>query len=191
MKSRTWLRCVVWSPGQGSCGPASVGTKVSRRRASIERHSHIWHLFNHIYRTVRFTKFKFMREVLISVVFRWNLNLCHGHHLRRVWFLQWVRKIWGTWSPLLISIAVPTFDASTFVTTYFPIPFFAVLFFGYKFWNKSKMVDYANMDFVTGSSIEVTEKVSPVLSQVFHLINSWLSRRALRICGRRFPIGSR
>lgn len=25
------------------------------------------------------------------------------------------------------------------------------------------MVDYANMDFVTGSSIEVTEKVSPML----------------------------
>lgn len=34
------------------------------------------------------------------------------------------------------------------------------------------MVDYANMDFVTGSSIEVTEKVSPVLPQSFHLINS-------------------
>lgn len=68
MKSRTWLRCVVWSPGQGSCGPASVGTKVSRHRASIERHSHIWHLFNHIYRIVRFTRFYFVWEILISVI---------------------------------------------------------------------------------------------------------------------------
>ncbi|KAF4633767.1 hypothetical protein G7Y89_g4355 [Cudoniella acicularis] len=33
------------------------------------------------------------------------------------------------------------FDASSFITTYFPIPFFAVLFFGYKLWNKSKIVD--------------------------------------------------
>ncbi|KAI2679514.1 hypothetical protein CBS147355_3996 [Penicillium roqueforti] len=53
---------------------------------------------------------------------------------------------------------MPSFDASSFVTTYFPIPFFAVLFFGYKFWTKSKMVDYAEMDFVTGSSSEVIEK---------------------------------
>ncbi|KAJ6128840.1 hypothetical protein N7471_010057 [Penicillium samsonianum] len=55
---------------------------------------------------------------------------------------------------------MPTFDASSFVTTYFPIPFFAVLYFGYKFWTKSKMVDYVDMDFVTGSSLEVTEKES-------------------------------
>lgn len=60
---------------------------------------------------------------------------------------------------LLINLKVPTFDASSFVTTYFPIPFFAALFFGYKFWTKSKMINYADMDFVTGSSIEVTEKV--------------------------------
>lgn len=70
MKSRTWLRCVVWSPGQGSCGPASVGIKVSRHRASIERHSHIWHLFNHIYRIVRFTRFYFVWEILISAIFQ-------------------------------------------------------------------------------------------------------------------------
>lgn len=70
MKSRTWLQCVVWSPGQESCGPASVGTKASRRRASIERHSHIWHLFNHIYHIVRFTRFCFVWEILISTIFQ-------------------------------------------------------------------------------------------------------------------------
>ncbi|KAJ5494595.1 hypothetical protein N7463_010682 [Penicillium fimorum] len=53
---------------------------------------------------------------------------------------------------------MPTFDASSFVTTYFPIPFFAVLFFGYKFWTKPMVVDYADMDFVTGSSSDVIEK---------------------------------
>lgn len=74
-------------------------------------------------------------------------------------------------SVLLISLKVPSFDASSFVTTYFPIPFFAVLFFGYKFWTKSKMVDYADMDFVTGSSIEVTEKVRSINRKVSHLID--------------------
>lgn len=91
---------------------------------------------------------------------------------------------------LLISFKVPSFDASSFVTTYFPIPFFAVLFFGYKFWTKSKMVDYAEMDFVTGSSSEVIEKVSPILTQTFHIINRW-PRKLPRICGRRFPTESK
>jgi hypothetical protein len=73
-------------------------------------------------------------------------------------------------SALLISHEVPKFDASSFVTTYFPIPLFAVLYFGYKFWTKSKMVDYADMDFVTGSSIEVTEKVRSIYRKVSHLM---------------------
>jgi amino acid transporter len=63
----------------------------------------------------------------------------------------------------LISRQVHVFDVSAFVTTYFPIPFFAALYFGYKFCNKSRMVDYADMDFVTGSSIEVMEKASQML----------------------------
>ncbi|KAH8698690.1 putative arginine permease [Talaromyces proteolyticus] len=50
------------------------------------------------------------------------------------------------------------FNASAFVTTYFPIPLFAVLFFGYKTWNKSKIVNYADMDFVTGSSEDIPEE---------------------------------
>src|SRR4051812_29886230 len=73
-------------------------------------------------------------------------------------------------SALLISHEVPKFDTSSFITTYFPIPFFAVLYFGYKFWTKSKMVDYTDMDFVTGSSIEVTEKVRSIYRKVFHLM---------------------
>jgi amino acid transporter len=61
---------------------------------------------------------------------------------------------------LLTSHPVHDFDVSSFITTYFPILLFAALFVGYKFWNKSKMVDYANMDFVSGSSIEIPDDVS-------------------------------
>ena len=53
------------------------------------------------------------------------------------------------------NLAVHHFNSSAFVTTYFPIPFFAVLFFGYKLVKKSKMDDYKDMDFVTGTSIEM------------------------------------
>ncbi|KAH8895327.1 putative arginine permease [Thozetella sp. PMI_491] len=45
-----------------------------------------------------------------------------------------------------------TFNTSAFITTYFPIPLFLVLFFGYKFVKKSKFVDYKDMDFKTGCS---------------------------------------
>ena len=61
---------------------------------------------------------------------------------------------------ILTPATVNGFDVSTFITTYFPIPLFAVLFFGYKFWNGSKMVDYTEMDFVSGSSAIITEFVS-------------------------------
>ncbi|PVH83618.1 putative arginine permease [Cadophora sp. DSE1049] len=50
---------------------------------------------------------------------------------------------------------IHTFNTSSFITTYFPIPFFAVLFFGYKFWHKSKIVKYEDLDFVTGCSIDI------------------------------------
>ncbi|KAF3393423.1 Dicarboxylic amino acid permease [Talaromyces pinophilus] len=56
---------------------------------------------------------------------------------------------------------IHTFNTSSFITTYFPIPFFAVLFFAYKFWNKSKMINYADMDFVTGSSMDIPEEPTP------------------------------
>ncbi|KAJ5223653.1 Amino acid/polyamine transporter I [Penicillium chermesinum] len=56
---------------------------------------------------------------------------------------------------------IHTFDVSTFITTYFPIVLFAVLYVGYKLWNKSHMVDYSEMDFSTGSSIEVPATEAP------------------------------
>ncbi|KAJ5634706.1 hypothetical protein N7528_002548 [Penicillium herquei] len=59
------------------------------------------------------------------------------------------------------SAFIHSFDVSSFVTTYLPVPLFAVLFFGYKFWNKSKMIDPMKMDFFSGSSIEVTNSEEP------------------------------
>jgi amino acid transporter len=44
------------------------------------------------------------------------------------------------------------FDTSAFITTYFGIPFFAVLLVGYKLCRKSGLVRYEDMDFVTGFS---------------------------------------
>ncbi|KAL3702698.1 hypothetical protein TMatcc_000010 [Talaromyces marneffei ATCC 18224] len=55
---------------------------------------------------------------------------------------------------------VHIFNTLSFITTYFPIPFFAVLFFAYKFWNKSKMTNYADIDFITGSSMDIPEEVT-------------------------------
>lgn len=52
------------------------------------------------------------------------------------------------------------FDTSTFITTYFPIPFFAVLFVGYKIYNKSKIVKYEEFDLVTGASEDLSNMVS-------------------------------
>jgi yeast amino acid transporter len=53
---------------------------------------------------------------------------------------------------------VGTFDSSSFVTTYFPIPFFLVLFAGYKLVKKTKTVTYEEMDFVSGSSFDLAEE---------------------------------
>lgn len=49
------------------------------------------------------------------------------------------------------------FDTSTFITTYFPIPFFFTLWAGYKWYHKSGLVPYEDMDFVTGYSGNVTD----------------------------------
>jgi amino acid transporter len=57
------------------------------------------------------------------------------------------------------SAFIHKFDTSAFITTYFPIPFFLVLLVGYKLWHKTKVYDLDKLDFVTGSSIEVPEKV--------------------------------
>lgn len=66
---------------------------------------------------------------------------------------------------VLIYCSVHDFDVSSFITTYFPIPFFAVLFFGYKFWNKTKTISYDRLDFVTGSSEDIPE--TPVSRSVW------------------------
>lgn len=58
-------------------------------------------------------------------------------------------------------LLVPHFDASSFVTTYLPIPFFLVLAIGYKFWDKSKLVNYEEMDFTTGSSADILNEAAP------------------------------
>ncbi|OQV09777.1 hypothetical protein CLAIMM_13863 [Cladophialophora immunda] len=48
------------------------------------------------------------------------------------------------------------FDTSSFITTYFPIPFFAVLLFGYKIYKKSGIVKYEDFDLVTGASEDIS-----------------------------------
>jgi len=40
-------------------------------------------------------------------------------------------------------------DHSAFITNYFPVPVFIILYFGYKFWKKTKIVQPIEMDFVT------------------------------------------
>lgn len=62
---------------------------------------------------------------------------------------------------VLIHDTVPTFDTSSFITTYFPIPLFGVLFVGYKLWTKSKFVSFDRMDFVTGASTDIPTEPSP------------------------------
>jgi amino acid permease len=55
---------------------------------------------------------------------------------------------------------VHTFNTSSFITNYFPIPFFGVLYIAYKLVNKSKIVPYAEADFVTGCSADIPNDVS-------------------------------
>ncbi|KAF8580217.1 amino acid transporter [Ramaria rubella] len=52
-------------------------------------------------------------------------------------FADWSVFLKGNW------------DHSAFITNYFPLPFFFILYFGYKFYYKTKIVAPADMDFVT------------------------------------------
>jgi amino acid transporter len=54
-----------------------------------------------------------------------------------------------------LELTVPHFKASSFVTTYFPIPFFLVLSIGYAIYAKSDLVKYQEMDFSTGCSADI------------------------------------
>lgn len=87
--------------------------------------------------------------------------------------------------------AVHSFDLSTFITTYFPLVLFIVLYVGYKIWNKSRMINYDEMDFVTGSSIEVLSMVSSIAETACFNADPKLSRRLRRAYGRRFRRESR
>jgi amino acid transporter len=53
-------------------------------------------------------------------------------------FADWQVFLKGNW------------DHAAFITNYFPIPVFICLFFGYKFWYKTKWIPASEMDFVTG-----------------------------------------
>jgi amino acid transporter len=50
------------------------------------------------------------------------------------------------------------FDTSSFITTYFGIPFFLVLLLGYKFFHRTRMIRTDEMDFVTGHSRDIDEE---------------------------------
>ncbi|PYI03538.1 putative arginine permease [Aspergillus sclerotiicarbonarius CBS 121057] len=52
---------------------------------------------------------------------------------------------------------IDTFDVSSFITTYFPILLFVVLFVGYKIRFKSGIIPLAELDFATGCSAVVEE----------------------------------
>ena len=166
LQSQIWPPCVVWFHGLVFYGPVSDGTKVWRHRESIARHFHIVHLCSHIFHTVRDSSCKFRCS---------NVHSCfiQTEYLSASWSsfseasapsvslpLRWNQTLEMSGLTILTPATVNGFDVSTFITTYFPIPLFAVLFFGYKFWNGSKMVDYTEMDFVSGSSAIITEFVS-------------------------------
>lgn len=56
---------------------------------------------------------------------------------------------------------MPEFDASSFVTTYFPIPMFLILIAGYYFSQKTGFISYTEMDFWTGASSEIPNEAAP------------------------------
>ena len=77
--------------------------------------------------------------------------------------LPWHSKLtpyaawWGlTWTTIIIIFAdwevflKGNWDHASFITNYFPIPFFFIMYFGYKFWYKTKWIPASEMDFVTG-----------------------------------------
>jgi len=65
------------------------------------------------------------------------------------WSLFWtiIIILFADWS-VFLNTGKP-FDHAAFITNYFPIPVFIILYFGYKFWKKTKFVPPMEMDFVT------------------------------------------
>jgi amino acid transporter len=64
------------------------------------------------------------------------------------WSLIWTINIilFAKWSVFLKG----SWNTASFVTNYLPIPVFFCLYFGYKFWYKTKWIQASEMDFVTG-----------------------------------------
>lgn len=76
------------------------------------------------------------------------------------------------------SLAVGSFDAATFVTTYLPIPVFFILLVVYKLVKKSRVVNYEDMDFVTGCSADIPLNVRNLkysCGVVFQIYNTLLT----------------
>lgn len=74
-------------------------------------------------------------------------------HNKLVPFAAW----WGlVWSIVIILFAdwsvflKGDWDTASFITNYIPIPFYTCLFFGYKFWHKTKFHRASEMDLVSG-----------------------------------------
>lgn len=63
------------------------------------------------------------------------------------WSLCWVILIiiFADWSVFLKG----KWDHAAFISTYFPVPFFIVLYFGYKYYYKTQILKPSEMDFVT------------------------------------------
>jgi len=67
-----------------------------------------------------------------------------------IFFNGWAVFIHGNW------------DTATFVTSYIPLLLYVVLYFGYKFYNKTSFISLHDMDFITGSrDIEEEEELPP------------------------------
>ncbi|KIJ33448.1 hypothetical protein M422DRAFT_264552 [Sphaerobolus stellatus SS14] len=61
------------------------------------------------------------------------------------WSLAWMILIIADWGVFLSG----NWDQASFVTNYLPIPVFAILYFEYKFWKKTKIAPFTEIDFVT------------------------------------------
>ncbi|KIJ47993.1 hypothetical protein M422DRAFT_248140 [Sphaerobolus stellatus SS14] len=66
------------------------------------------------------------------------------------WSLSWILVIiiFAKWDVFIKG----RWDTGSFISTYLPIPFFVVMFVGYKFWKKTKVVSLKEMDLVSGVS---------------------------------------
>lgn len=98
----------------------------------------------------------------------------------RAWFqpyLGWYTLIFG--SIICLFNAWPVFlkgkwSTADFICGYLPIPLFFIGYFGHKFWFKTKMIPYSQMDFESNSKEddfgEVDEVPTSRLGRIWHAI---------------------